>query len=421
MDATSKETLNLEFPCDFEFKSFENLIYLRSFRNILQKNDKINLSNFNKFIFDFDKIENDLGFIFLPGKRLFFDVETLRTVVYRFEGLQGSDVLLKLITTYEQKPLKLESKQKLYDYYYAKIKENNKYNFTDFFFDIQNIINKLTEIRFPIETSINDIIESETNVKALNFNKDFKEFFSENSEYDISCILDLMSFFEYLCFDSIKDQIAPDFRLEIPDEERRKVDKYFSTLDTQKKDYERNKERELKRLKEQKEKEKKEGINQQQMDNSVLFGKQEVKEPIRLFFNQQQFATAIRKLISRSIAGSSQVADIKPNANLGLYLTRDDLWPPGLDLDIIRLEVEKFLGNIPITVAMAFDLYNLLGGDNDVFLEGIKTNDDVEVPEEGKGGQGEKGEQGGANANKNKAKNTAKKTNAKGQKPKKKT
>ena len=72
---------------------------------------------------------------------------------------------------------------------------------------------------------------------------------------------------------------------------------------------------------------------------------------------------ALRKLISRSIAGSRQEIDVKSDAALKLYIGRGDLWPTQI------IENEEFINEIffickdEILVGNCLDLYNSLDGD----------------------------------------------------------
>jgi hypothetical protein len=80
--------------------------------------------------------------------------------------------------------------------------------------------------------------------------------------------------------------------------------------------------------------------------------------------NKENFTSALRKLICRSISGSRQEIEIKPDVKLLYYITREDLWNKNV------MEKEEFDNEIyeivkdEILVSQAVNLYNVLEGDN---------------------------------------------------------
>ena len=97
--------------------------------------------------------------------------------------------------------------------------------------------------------------------------------------------------------------------------------------------------------------------------------------------NTKNLTTALRKLISRYLAGSRQEIDIKSDAQLILYIKREDLWPKEM---MEGNNEDKFTNEIfmickeDITIGNCFDLYNFLEGDN-FWKEEIEKNKGKEM------------------------------------------
>ena len=80
------------------FVDFNDVIYGFSQRNIFGDNEKINYSNYNNFIYDYDRIEEELGKIVLSGVCCFDKETKLNFMIYWGEGFRGgnSQMLIKL-------------------------------------------------------------------------------------------------------------------------------------------------------------------------------------------------------------------------------------------------------------------------------------------------------------------------------------
>ena len=72
-----------------QYINFEELIYSFSKRDIYLKDGKINYLNYNSFVYDYDKIEEEFGRILLPGLCLFKNEDNLNFVAYWSEGFRG--------------------------------------------------------------------------------------------------------------------------------------------------------------------------------------------------------------------------------------------------------------------------------------------------------------------------------------------
>ena len=91
-DATNTEIVNLNLDNDTSlYNSFNEIFTVFSRRNCFD-NGKINYSNYKNIQYDFDLIEEEIGKIILPGKKLFKNSQ--RFVTYGFEGYRGGNQLL---------------------------------------------------------------------------------------------------------------------------------------------------------------------------------------------------------------------------------------------------------------------------------------------------------------------------------------
>ena len=140
--------------------------------------------------------------------------------------------------------------------------------------------------------------------------------FGNKEMFSIDSLVSIFEHFEALCWKSIKDNIPEDYKLVLSEESKKYVTEYF----------EANKDKEK-------------------------------------LINVKNFTKSLRQLISRSIAGSREEADIKTDAQLKLYIGREDLWPKEF------IGNDDFIGEIfnickdDIIIGNCLDLYNLLDGD----------------------------------------------------------
>ena len=312
------EIIKKDFADITFYINFLHLIYLNSYRNIYyingNNNIKINYLNYNNFVFDFDKIEEELGKILLTGKRL-FNEENLKFVTYCYEGFRGdkSSTLIDFIELYPPKKLDDEEKNNIYDY----IIENNSYNtydFTQLMFSIQLIIYYLTQEKKAKETKINDIIISAP--EYLNICDDCKKFFEKFYKIDIEKLFEVFSFIELYCFDIIIKNLKDDYKIDLEEELKIKIDNYFKN------------------------------------------GEEKLIEKIDL-------ASACRKLISRYLISKRNDNDINPENLLSLYLAKNDLWSFEIikKNDLFEMELDNIKG-FNIKVGQAYKLCLVLDPDN---------------------------------------------------------
>ena len=314
--ATDNEIIKKEFPDNSIYINFLHLINLNSFRNIFLPNDnyKINISNYNKFIYDFETIEEELGKIILTGKRLFND--TIHFVTYTYEGFRGEKygTLVDFMSMYPPQKLSDKEKKELFKY----IKEKSStgdIDFTQLLFSIQQIIHYLTQEKMDYKSKLNDILSSKP--VYLNISKECKSLFENLSNFSISKLFEIFSFLELICFEAMVKYLKPDYKIELSEQQKKKIDEYFKN------------------------------------------GEQKLIEKADL-------ASFGRKLISRYLLSKRIDNDINSDNLLAPYLLKADLWNLDIiDNNLFEIEINNIKEYIPnLIVSQTFDLCNYLDPEN---------------------------------------------------------
>jgi len=312
-DATEDEIININ---DNTKKIFYDLILSSSMRNIFEdKNNKINYRNYNDIIYNYDLIEEELGKIILPGLKK-FKKGRIKFITFLYEGFRrgNSNILIEYSNKYQQRELN-EKERNCID----ALKQNKNYRvYNDIFSSLQILMNEIIKENYNQNYLLYDIIKKLP--KYIILNEDIIKMMDDNYN-DKNCftINSLVSFFEYfedLCWNQIKKHIPSNYQLEINDNTKQYISNYFNN------------------------------INQS------------------MKINKKHFTTALRKLISRSIAGSRQDIDMKSDLKLKLYIKREDLWNNNLFKNkSFNQEIETIFKE-EILVGHCWKLYNLLEGEN---------------------------------------------------------
>ena len=316
-DANREEIINIDTNT---FKTFNNLIFHSSMRNVFNNENKINYKNYNNILYNFDYIEEELGKVILPGIKK-FKKEKIKFITYLFEGFRGenSSILIDFNDKYPQKPLTEEEKDSLIDL----IKSNNSRQFyNDIFASLQILMNEIIKQNYEQNHLIYKIIETLPPYIILNqaLVKMFKEkyeFFMEEKILTINSLVSIFEYFEALCWKDIQNNILMDYKIEMPEESKKNILEYF----------EKNKN-----------------------ENKVI--------------NKTNLTTALRRLMSRSIAGSRQEIDIKPDSKLRLYIGQYELWTQEIvESEAFQREKDEIIRE-DILICHCWMLYNILDGDN---------------------------------------------------------
>ena len=325
-NATKDEIIDID---EKVYKTLNELISTTSMRNIFSKDNKINYKNYNDIIYNLEFIEEELGKIILPGIKK-FKKDKIKFITYLYEGLRGgnSTILVDYNMKYEQRELNEREKNDINELLQAN--NNNKF-YSDVFSSLQILMNEIIKENYEKTHLIYKIIENLPEYIILNphlvkmFKNSFE--FGDLQMFSIDSLVSIFEHFEALCWNSIKKNILLDYKLEVSEETKKYVIDYF----------EANKDKEK-------------------------------------MININNFTKALRQLISRSIAGSREETDIKTDAELKLYLGREDLWPKQF------IGNDDFIGEIfmickdDIIIGNCFDLYNILDGDGILNRELYKDN-----------------------------------------------
>ena len=337
-NAKKNEALNIELLDD----DFMSTIYENCKRNIFREDNSINFMNYKQYIYDFDSIEKIFGQILLPGKVKFNNHEKLKFVTYCFEGFRGnkSSVLSDFQGKYNQKPLDLENKQLIYESIKDKLEEHIE-DLSKILFSIQLLIYYLTQERKVETTEIKVVIDELPDY--VNLSNECKDFLSKQ-KFKIQELVDVYSYIELICFKPIADNLLDHYKKKIDEKKGEKILNLFN-------------------------------------ENKITA------------FKKVDLATACRKLISRYLVSTRNDTDYSENNKLDLYLDREELWS-GIwegneekiktDLEILRKE--------ELTLGHTYELYKLLGGDENKIMENIKIKNDEEEEKEKKDNINDEGE-----------------------------
>ena len=295
------------------YKYFYDLISFSSMRNIFSNSDnKINYNNYNDIIYNYDYIEEELGKKILPRIKK-FKSDKIRFFTYLYEGFRGgnSTILVDYNSKYYRRDLS--------DYEKKCVNEMIKYNknkfYNEIFASLQILMNEIIKDNYPKNYLIYNIIEKLPKCIILNQEliKLFENCNNDNNEsFTVNSLVSFFEYFENLCWNNIKRNILEDYKLELPEETKNFILNYFKNNDKIK------------------------------------------------IINKYNFATALRKLISRSIAGSREDIDIKSDAELKLYISREDLWNNQIiENQNFDKEIEDFCKS-EIIIGHCWNLYNIL-------------------------------------------------------------
>ena len=334
-DATESEIININ---EETYELLNNLISSYSMRNIFSKNNsKINYKNYNDIVYNLDLIEEELGKVLIPHLKK-FKKDKIKFITYFYEGFRGanSTVLVDFNLKYKQKELTEDEK----NYINKILKINNNSNFiNDIFSSIQILMNEILKENYNQNFLLYDIIEKLPkyiilNEQLIKLIKDRYTEFKENS-FTINSLFLIFEYFEDLCWEEIQKNIPLDYMLDLPKNVKKIIFNYFNTISLEKK-----------------------------------------------IITRINLSDALRKLISRSIAGSRQETDIKSDSELKLYISREDLWNQDiLNNDLFVEEIDRILGR-EILVSHCYSFYKLLKNNDmnldEMMKEGKEQNENKE-------------------------------------------
>ena len=305
-----------------KYIDFNDVIYNFSERNIFGENGKINYSDYNSFVYDYDRIEEELGKIILPGVCLFEGEDILNFVTYWGEGFRGgnSEMISKFYGKYKQKDLNNEEKQIVFEYISnmnknksAKANQKRKYDFKEFFGSLQILLFYLTEkgVINEEEKIVNVIKNAPGYLKLSNDCKSF--FHNDGKQFSLNQLMNLFFFFEHLCFEDLAETLQPEYRAVIPDD----------------------------------------------LKNKIIEKLVKKKDPV---ISIKDLGAATRRFISRYLAGKLQVTDITEDRDLPFELSREELWEEKIGkLEDLMDIITNMMFKIELKVGQAYEFYNIIG------------------------------------------------------------
>ena len=328
--AKKDDIVSLDFTNSM-YHSFNELITQYSIKNCFSNDCKINYGNYKQIKFDFDSIEEELGKIILPGKRLFSNNQ--KFVTYGFEGYRGdkSSVIQTFDDKYPQEDLKENEKATLNSF----LQENHDFN--QIMFSIQLLIFFLSKENENKEKSLNEILTKIPNYVQIN--QELKSFLNRNEIFKLKHLLAIYEYIERLCYNQIEENVISDYHVEVSPETKEIIEKYYRDVSP----------------------------------NSII--------------TRKILADAVRKFVSRFLTGKRQEMDINGNVDIFLFISKNELWPRNL-IDDNKFEIEfsqiqeKFNAKGKIKVNQAVKLYRALLPEEKVNEEPGPENRKIEKPSE---------------------------------------
>jgi hypothetical protein len=266
-------------------------------------------------VYDFESIEEKLGKLILPGKCLFDNEDNLNFVTYWSEGFRGgnSDVLTNFYIKYPQNDLNEEEKSIILKY----IEKEKNSDFKPFFASMQLLLFYLVnDLHKPSEKIINALKNAP---QYLKIDEECYNFFEKvGNEFKIEKLMNVFFFIEHLCFKDLSETLQQEYKKEIPKELQEKI-------------------------------------------KEKLLKSEKNAENNEFVITVSQLAAAIRRFISRYLAGKRESVDIDDKRDLVFDLTRIDLWEEKIGrLDNLEELLFSQIGEFKLVAGQAYEFYKLI-------------------------------------------------------------
>ena len=305
------------------YYNFEDIISTFCTRDIFKEDGTINYFNYNSFIYDFSSIEEEFGKLLLPGKYLFENEDNLNFVTYWSEGFRGgkSDTLSSFYIKYPQTDLNSEEKEKIINYI-SKKRMGKNYDFNSIFGSMQMILFYLANNSCKNDEKIINILKNAP--KYLKIEEDCYEFF-ENEGYEIKLenLMNVYFFIEHLCYNGLVNTLLKEYKKEIPNDLKIKI-------------------------------------------KEKLFNSERKNEEYTI----KELAAAVRRYISRYLAGKRESIDIDEKRDLTYELSRIDLWEEKIGkLDNLYELLFSQIGEFNLNVGQAYEFYELIKAEDKIIIK----------------------------------------------------
>ena len=143
------------------------------------------------------------------------------------------------------------------------------------------------------------------------------QYYYELNLFTVNSLISIFDYFEALCWKDMKKNIPIDYQEDVPENAKQYIISYFEKNENEKK-----------------------------------------------LINKDNFTSAIRKLISRTIAVTRQEMEIQNSGELKIYIINEDLWnKTTLEGDGFENEIDEIFKN-EVKIGQSYKLYIALNGDN---------------------------------------------------------
>ena len=144
-------------------------------------------------------------------------------------------------------------------------------------------------------------------------------FYGVGVNLTVNKLMNLFFFFEHLCFEDLADTLQNEYKKEIPEDLKEKI-------------------------------------------KAKLLTKEENPDAK---YTIKDLGAAVRRLISRYLAGRLEVTDISEDRDLAFELSREDLWYEKIrKIDNLLDNIKKEINEFKLTVSQAYSLYELIGDED---------------------------------------------------------
>ena len=267
-----EESINIQNANNLQIiqieKCFEKTPFI-NFNELLNIYVERNIDNINDFIYDFEKIEQELGKFLLPNKCL-FNEKNIKYITYQNEGFKfiKDDFLINFSKKYGEEELNEEERKKIFE---NKDNINFDYFYDSFILLVNYLNNNYLEKK---ETKIIDFI-NKAKKKYINFSNQFEDYFTKDGkDIILEKLLNSILYMEHLYYDNFKDNMDNNFNYIFDKGQKLEIENYFKS------------------------------------HNDEIITKKEI-------------SSAVRRFITRYLLNDNRKQNIDPNLKLSTYLKKN--------------------------------------------------------------------------------------------------